>query len=125
MSRLGYPRFGAQGGNIGAGVTERLGAILPDRLIGTHVNSDSGALGMVGVQLPMPDDLDADQTAVVTAAQAPVGPGTRVSGRSEHPTGDDRRCPDRLAGWAAGMDCGEMPELDQPLRAGTRRCRRP
>src|SRR5215208_957133 len=38
MTRLGYERFGAQGGDIGAGITGRLGALLPDRVIGTHVN---------------------------------------------------------------------------------------
>jgi len=35
---LGYPRFGAQGGDWGAFVTARLGYAYPERLIGIHMN---------------------------------------------------------------------------------------
>ncbi|MEW9555547.1 epoxide hydrolase family protein [Nonomuraea sp. NPDC050783] len=70
MSRLGYERFGAQGGDIGAGVTGRLGATLPERVIGTHVNSDKGALGLAGEHYPVPDHLTDEERAVVDAARA-------------------------------------------------------
>jgi pimeloyl-ACP methyl ester carboxylesterase len=70
MTRLGYERFGAQGGDIGAGIAGRLGATRPDRVIGTHVISDRGALGLVGEQFPMPEQLSADERAVVDAARA-------------------------------------------------------
>lgn len=36
---LGYSRFGAQGGDLGAGVTNRLGLAYPDQLIGIHVTN--------------------------------------------------------------------------------------
>ena len=36
---LGYPRFAAQGGDIGAGVTARLGFAYPENLIGIHLTS--------------------------------------------------------------------------------------
>jgi pimeloyl-ACP methyl ester carboxylesterase len=36
---LGYPRFAAQGGDIGAGVTSRLGFAHPGKMIGIHVTS--------------------------------------------------------------------------------------
>ena len=36
---LGYPRFGSQGGDIGAGVTAGLGFSYPENLIGIHVTS--------------------------------------------------------------------------------------
>ena len=36
---LGYPRFGAQGGDWGAGVTAYLGYAYPDNLIGIHLTS--------------------------------------------------------------------------------------
>lgn len=42
MSRLGYPRFVVQGGDLGAGVAPEVGRLVPDRVIGVHVN---GALG--------------------------------------------------------------------------------
>ncbi|WP_117209010.1 epoxide hydrolase family protein [Allorhizocola rhizosphaerae] len=70
MSRLGYERFAAHGGDLGAGVTGRLGATLPDRVIGTHVNSDRGSLGLVGEQIPMPDHLTDDEREIVEAARA-------------------------------------------------------
>src|SRR5206468_12508905 len=40
MSELGYPRFGAQGGNWGATVATRLGLRHPDRLVGIHLRSE-------------------------------------------------------------------------------------
>lgn len=63
MERLGYSRYGAQGGDIGAGVTGRLAALRPDNLIGIHINSDSGSLGLVGDQVPAPDGLTTEETA--------------------------------------------------------------
>jgi pimeloyl-ACP methyl ester carboxylesterase len=38
MSRLGYTRYVAQGGDQGAGVTDAMGRIAPDGLIGLHFN---------------------------------------------------------------------------------------
>jgi pimeloyl-ACP methyl ester carboxylesterase len=38
MDRLGYERFGAQGGDTGAIVSPKLGRLAPDRLIGIHLN---------------------------------------------------------------------------------------
>jgi pimeloyl-ACP methyl ester carboxylesterase len=38
MSRLGYERFGAQGGDTGAIVSPKLGRLAPDRLLGIHLN---------------------------------------------------------------------------------------
>src|SRR5689334_14114808 len=35
---LGYPRFGAQGGDWGGFITARLGLMYPERLIGIHMN---------------------------------------------------------------------------------------
>jgi pimeloyl-ACP methyl ester carboxylesterase len=38
MSRLGYNRYVAQGGDQGAGVTDAMGRLAPDGLIGVHFN---------------------------------------------------------------------------------------
>ncbi len=40
MRRLGYERYGAHGGDIGAGVAGGLSPIDPDRVVGVHVTSD-------------------------------------------------------------------------------------
>jgi epoxide hydrolase len=39
MKRLGYDRYGAQGGDLGALVAPELGRVAPDRVIGVHVNA--------------------------------------------------------------------------------------
>lgn len=43
MTRLGYERFGAQGGDWGATVSRELGRMFPDRVIGVHLNLIPGA----------------------------------------------------------------------------------
>ncbi|MFI8997857.1 epoxide hydrolase family protein [Streptomyces sp. NPDC053542] len=39
MHRLGYERFGAQGGDFGSLVSTELGRIAPERVLGVHVNA--------------------------------------------------------------------------------------
>jgi epoxide hydrolase len=41
MRRLGYERYGAQGGDFGAFVSPELGHVDPDRVVGVHVNAAS------------------------------------------------------------------------------------
>lgn len=69
MTRLGYERFGVEGGDIGAGVTGRVSALLPDRVIGAHTHGDRLQLGMVGEDLPEPPGLNPDERAELEAAQ--------------------------------------------------------
>ncbi|MBE1876133.1 epoxide hydrolase family protein [Myceligenerans pegani] len=65
MTRLGYERFAAHGTDIGAGITGRLAAVYPERVIGTHVGSDGRSLGMVGDKFPYPDGLSDDEIAQI------------------------------------------------------------
>ncbi|MEX3757328.1 epoxide hydrolase family protein [Mycobacteroides abscessus] len=69
MTRLGYERFGAAGGDLGAGVTGRLAKLLPDRLVGAHIHGDRLQLGMVGEDFPIPQGLSADEYIELQAAQ--------------------------------------------------------
>jgi len=39
MARLGYPRYGIQGGDVGAFIAPLMGRAAPDRVIGVHVNA--------------------------------------------------------------------------------------
>jgi pimeloyl-ACP methyl ester carboxylesterase len=39
MSRLGYERYGAQGGDMGQFVSVELGRVAPDQVVGLHVNA--------------------------------------------------------------------------------------
>jgi pimeloyl-ACP methyl ester carboxylesterase len=45
MKRLGYTRYVAQGGDVGAAVTDAMGRQAPKGLVGIHVNLLAGALG--------------------------------------------------------------------------------
>lgn len=50
MGRLGYHRYGAQGGDWGSIISQQIGAADPDKVIGVHVNmlatgGDAGSLG--------------------------------------------------------------------------------
>jgi pimeloyl-ACP methyl ester carboxylesterase len=44
MSQLGYERFAAHGGDIGGGITARLGQQFPERLVGIHVTNVYGSV---------------------------------------------------------------------------------
>src|SRR3954447_14307034 len=56
MARLGYSRYVAQGGDVGAGVTDAMGRQAPDGLIGIHTNLLVTALGG-----PQPTDTPQEQ----------------------------------------------------------------
>ncbi|WP_342380098.1 epoxide hydrolase [Myxococcus stipitatus] len=63
MERLGYPRFLAQGGDMGAGVVERLRANHGDRVLGVHmVNVFNG--------YPRPEDPSPEEEAFLDRAAA-------------------------------------------------------
>jgi pimeloyl-ACP methyl ester carboxylesterase len=45
MDRLGYPHYVAQGGDLGAAVTDAMGRQAPEGLLGIHLNLLTGAIG--------------------------------------------------------------------------------
>ncbi|MEV0712953.1 epoxide hydrolase family protein [Nocardia aurea] len=120
MTRLGYARFGAHGTDIGSGITGRLAALYPERVIGTHIGTDSRCLGFVGDKLPCPDDLSDDEMAQLAAARtadaadrgylemqnhrpdtigaaltdSPVGQLAWIAEKFKTKTGGDHRTPD-------------------------------
>jgi pimeloyl-ACP methyl ester carboxylesterase len=63
MDRLGYRRYGAHGGDIGAGVSGLLGATRPERVVGTHTTSDARGVALAGQYFPVPDDLAEEDRA--------------------------------------------------------------
>jgi pimeloyl-ACP methyl ester carboxylesterase len=58
MRRLGYTRYVAQGGDVGAGVTDAMGRQAPEGLLGIHMNLLVTALGG-----PQPADTDEERAA--------------------------------------------------------------
>ena len=69
MGRLGYARYGAHGGDIGAGVAGILGATRQDQVVGTHTTGDARSVALAGVYFPIPDDLAEDDRARVEERQ--------------------------------------------------------
>jgi pimeloyl-ACP methyl ester carboxylesterase len=67
MSRLGYERFAAQGGDIGSSVSPELGRVAPDRVIGVHVNAANflPPLPMADEERASLTDLERDRVARV------------------------------------------------------------
>jgi pimeloyl-ACP methyl ester carboxylesterase len=63
MRRLGYRRYVAQGGDVGAGVTDVMGRQAPDGLVGIHTNLLVPALGGT-----MPTDTDEERGAAAQIA---------------------------------------------------------
>ena len=63
MRRLGYTRYVAQGGDVGAGVTDAMGRIAPEGLIGIHTNLLVPALGG-----SMPTDTGEERAAAAQIA---------------------------------------------------------
>lgn len=64
MSRLGYQRFGVQGGDAGAVIAPAIGRAAPDRVIGVHVNA--ATMGFIPMGPIEPADIatftDAEKT---------------------------------------------------------------
>jgi pimeloyl-ACP methyl ester carboxylesterase len=60
MRRLGYTRYVAQGGDVGAAVTDAMGRQAPEGLVGIHTNLLAPALGGG----PMPSETTEEQAAL-------------------------------------------------------------
>ncbi len=58
MTRLGYDRFVAQGGDAGGGISPEIARVAPGRVIGVHVNGTTGP----NVEVPLPEDELASMT---------------------------------------------------------------
>ena len=63
MRRLGYTRYVAQGGDVGAGVTDAMSRQVPEGLIGIHTN-----LLVPALNGPMPTDTDEERAAAAQIA---------------------------------------------------------
>jgi pimeloyl-ACP methyl ester carboxylesterase len=63
MNRLGYTRYVAQGGDVGAGVTDAMGRQAPQGLLGIHLNLLVTALGG-----PQPTDTEQERAAADAVA---------------------------------------------------------
>src|SRR4051795_453273 len=68
MRRLGYTRYVAQGGDVGAGVTDAMGRQAPEGLVGIHTNLLVPALNNPGA-LPAETEQERAALAAITTFQ--------------------------------------------------------
>lgn len=129
MDRLGYQRYLAHGTDIGAGIAGRLAAVHPERVIGTHIGSESRSLEMVGTQFPQPDGLTDEEIAQIeafrTAGVAETGyfeqqnhrPDTIGAALVDSPVGQLAWIAEKFQGWTnpARTTPDEAVDLDQLL----------
>jgi pimeloyl-ACP methyl ester carboxylesterase len=81
MRRLGYARYVAQGGDVGAGVTDAMSRQSPDGLIGVHTN-----LLVPALNGPMPTDSDEERAAaaqLATFRQSGIGYFVEMANRPQ------------------------------------------
>jgi pimeloyl-ACP methyl ester carboxylesterase len=67
MRRLGYTRYVAQGGDVGAAVTDAMGRLAPEGLLGIHINLLVTALG--GPGFPMDTEEERSAAAAIATFQ--------------------------------------------------------
>ncbi|MEU4713923.1 epoxide hydrolase family protein [Micromonospora purpureochromogenes] len=100
MDRLGYPRYVAQGGDVGASVTDAMGRQAPEGLLGIHVNLLAGALGLKD-QLPAESE---QERAAHQALNTFTTDGFGYFLEQVHPAADDRLLPAGFTRRAGGLD---------------------
>jgi len=113
MSRLGYSRYGAQGGDWGAQVTTRIGALDPEHCAAIHLNMALGVRPEGDASLT--DEEQADLTAMRLFVKEESGyaneqgtkPQTLGVALNDSPAGLLAWIVEKMRAWS---DCGGHPE---------------
>jgi pimeloyl-ACP methyl ester carboxylesterase len=120
MRRLGYSRYGAQGGDFGAFIAPDLGRVDPDHVAGVHVNAATVGFMPLGpvddADLAQLTDLEKDRLARINRfltdrngyfqIQA-TRPQTLAYGLTDSPVGQLAWIVEKFREWTHG---GEVPE---------------
>ena len=110
MSRLGYDRFGAQGGDWGSAVTTAVGELHRERVVGIHVNMPTVPLG------PLTDDATPTRARELRRLRMAHALGHGLPAPAVHPPPDPRLRTGRLARRAARVDRREVLGVDRLRR---------
>ena len=100
MDRLGYTRYVAQGGDVGASVTDAMGRQAPEGLLGIHVNVLAAAVASQG---PTAGGVRAGTRGARRAQHVHDGRLRHLPG-AVHPAADDRLLPAGFTRRAGGLD---------------------
>lgn len=119
MRRLGYHRYGAHGGDMGAAVSPQLGRIAPERVAGVHVNGTPGLppFPLSDEELSTLSDLERDRVRRIEAfmreefgyvAIQSTRPQTLAYGLTDSPVGQLAWLMDKFREWTHPRDT--LPE---------------
>ncbi|RDI07382.1 pimeloyl-ACP methyl ester carboxylesterase [Pseudomonas fluorescens] len=118
MSGLGYDRFGAQGGDIGAGVSTWLGVRFPERVTGIHLNYIPGSyrppLGETEPALTEAETAFLQRAAAFADAEGAYGhiqrtkPQSLAVGLNDSPAGLLAWMGEKILSW-----CDDSPAIDR------------
>jgi len=124
MTRLGYSRYVAQGGDVGASVTDAMGRLTPAGLIGIHLNFlaafPPSVAAVVFAGAPIPDGLSDQEKAAYAAAAAVYRRGYIVE-NIEHPQTigySQADSPSGLAAWMLDHDADSYAKISRAFLGG-------
>jgi epoxide hydrolase len=120
MRRLGYQRYGAQGGDWGSSISRELGVIVPDHLIGVHLNM---LFSMPSDQVELSDEDQARVTDLQRFRATGSGygaiqstrPQTLAYGLTDSPAGQLAWIAEKFGEWADGDLPDDAVDRDQLL----------
>ena len=116
MRRLGYTRYVAQGGDVGAGVTDAMGRQAPEGLIGIHTN-----LLVPALNGPMPTNTDEERAAaaqLATFGKSGNGYFVEMANRPQTIGYALLDSPVALAAWMADHDTDAYYKISQAFVDG-------
>ena len=119
MDRLGYTRYVAQGGDVGASVTDAMGRQAPEGLIGIHLSLLSGALGFAD-RLPAKSEQErAAHKALATFRASGFGYFLEQSTRPQTIGYSLLDSPVGLAAWMLDHDTDSYYKMSRAFVDGT------
>jgi pimeloyl-ACP methyl ester carboxylesterase len=105
MARLGYDRYGAQGGDWGSGISRLLASVAPEHVIGVHVNY-LPSMGTPPAPLSWADEERLEKTRKLAANRHPhqilfaATPQTIAYALTDSPVGQLAFIAEKFAAWA-------------------------
>jgi pimeloyl-ACP methyl ester carboxylesterase len=117
MQRLGYARYVAQGGDVGAAVTDTLARLAPAGLAGIHMNLLLPALGGA----PVPTGTAEEQAAKAALTAFQTGGSAYISEQSTRPETIGYALSDSpiaLAAWMLDHDTDSYTKISQAFLGG-------
>jgi epoxide hydrolase len=121
MRRLGYQRYGAQGGDWGSSISRELGLIAPERLIGVHLNMLSPYVPDDQVDLTDEDKARVEALQRFRSTGSGYGaiqstrPQTLAYGLTDSPAGQLAWIVEKFGEWTDGGLPDEAVNRDQLL----------